>query len=72
VIRRIAIYDFDHTLFRSPTPPKWWGAEKSWWRDPKSLLTPAYLDPKDFSIRRSFRLGYTKTLAADLPTQEKQ
>jgi hypothetical protein len=40
VITRIAIYDFDHTLFRSPTPPKWWGADKSWWRDSKSLLPP--------------------------------
>jgi len=39
MVTRIVIYDFDHTLFRSPTPPKWWTG-KSWWRSPQSLLPP--------------------------------
>jgi len=40
VITRLAIFDFDGTLFRSPQPPEWWERGGAWWRDVKSLHPP--------------------------------
>ncbi len=38
MITRIAIFDFDGTLFKSPVKPDWW--QKGWWGRPESLNPP--------------------------------
>ncbi len=38
------VYDFDGTLFRSPTLPSWWPRKRSWWIDPRSLNRPCVPD----------------------------
>jgi hypothetical protein len=37
--RELHLFDFDGTLFRSPSPPPWWEG-KSWWVSPASLGPP--------------------------------
>jgi hypothetical protein len=39
MIKRLCVFDFDNTLFRSPLPPEWW-TEKGWWGKPASLDPP--------------------------------
>lgn len=36
-MKKLALFDFDHTLFRSPHPPKDWGDPYQWWEHPDSL-----------------------------------
>lgn len=38
--KRLVIFDFDGTLFRSPPPPENHGDEEEWWGDPSSLGAP--------------------------------
>jgi hypothetical protein len=38
MLETLEIFDFDGTLFRSPSPPSDW--ERGWWGNPDSLLPP--------------------------------
>ena len=41
MLTRLAVFDFDDTLFRSPFPPADWGEdEQSWWVSVESLSPP--------------------------------
>jgi len=41
MISRLAVFDFDDTLFRSPWPPADWGEdEHAWWSSVQSLSPP--------------------------------
>jgi len=43
--RRLAIFDFDGTLFRAPLEPAWWReSHGAWHDDPKSLRPPVVAD----------------------------
>jgi hypothetical protein len=39
VIKRLCVFDFDGTLFRSPERPSWW-PHAGWWTHPGSLNPP--------------------------------
>jgi len=45
---KVAIFDFDGTLFKSPNPPRWW-KKKKWWRTPESLDPPCVPEKPDAS-----------------------
>lgn len=58
MIRRLHIFDFDATLFRSPEPPEWWrGSSDDWWHNIISLVPPCLSkDPtKDWWIESTVR-----------------
>jgi len=38
------VYDFDGTLFKSPTPPAGWDIKKDWWSDSQSFGDPCVED----------------------------
>jgi len=40
VIRRLCVFDFDGTLFRSPHPPDWWEDKDGWWFQIESMIPP--------------------------------
>jgi hypothetical protein len=67
MIKRIAIFDFDGTLFRSPLEPDWWKAG-SWWRSAKSLDPPCVPAKPDSSWWNSSVVGQAKRAAADPQT----
>jgi len=39
MLKTLAVFDFDNTLFRSPTRPDWW-PDLGWWSKPESLAPP--------------------------------
>ena len=67
MITRIAIFDFDGTLFRSPLEPDWWKSG-SWWRSAKSLDPPCVPKKPDSSWWNDAVVSQAKRAAADTKT----
>lgn len=43
-MKTLCFFDFDNTLFRSPTPPEWYPSPKGWYSDPRTLSAPCVPD----------------------------
>lgn len=64
MITRVAIFDFDGTLFQSPQPPGWW-KKTNWFRDSTSLDPPCVPKRPDGAWWNKRVVGQARKSASD-------